>query len=140
MGAPITHRGTVEKVEGGMVHVTITASSACGSCQARQACGLAETQEKQVVVPCDDADAYVPGEQVTVGVRRSIGLRAVLLGYVGALVVLLAMLGMTIGVWGWSEGKGAVAALGTVAAYYVALWSLRKKIEHTIKFTITKHQ
>ena len=140
MKQQITHSGVVEKVEAGRVFVTITSSSACGSCQARQACELADTQEKQVVVPCAEAAEYAPGEAVTVGVRRSAGAKAVLLGYVGALVVLLAMLGITIGWWGWSETEGAAAALGTVTGYYVALWAMRKKIEHTIQFTITKNQ
>ena len=140
MAEPITHTGIVERVEKGRVVVTITSSGACGSCKARQACGLAETQEKQVVVACADAAAYVAGESVTVGVRRSAGALAVVLGYVGALVVLLVMLLITIGWMGMSEGAGAAASLGTVAGYYLALWSLRKKIEHTIQFTITKNQ
>ena len=140
MAKPIVHTGIVEQVEEGKVYVTITSSSACGSCKARQACGLAETQQKTVVVACADAADYAAGEPVTVGVRRSTGALAVVLGYVGALVVLLATLGITIGWWGWSDGKGAAAALGTVSGYYVVLWGLRKKIEHTIQFTITKNQ
>ena len=107
---------------------------------ARQACGLAETQEKSVAVKCADAAAYATGETVVVGIRRSAGALAVALGYVGALIVLLAVLLTTIGVLGWSEGAGASAALGGVALYYLLLWGLRRKIEHTIQFTITKNQ
>ncbi len=140
MAAPIEHTGRVDRVENGTVFVTITSTSACGSCKARQACGLAETQEKTVVVKCDDAAAYAAGDTVVVGVRRSAGALAVALGYVGALVVLLAVLLTTIGALGWSEGAGALAALGGVALYYLLLWGLRRKIEHTIQFTITKNQ
>lgn len=140
MAAPIEHTGRVERVEAGTVYVTITSSSACGSCKARQACGLAETQEKTVVVKCADATAYTAGEAVTVGVRRSAGALAVVLGYVGALVVLMGVLLATIGLLGWSEGLGALAALGSVAGYYGVLWALRNKIENTIQFTITKNQ
>ncbi|MCM1302168.1 MAG: SoxR reducing system RseC family protein [Alistipes senegalensis] len=140
MAAPIEHTGRVERVEADTVYVTITSSSACGSCKARQACGLAEAQEKTVVVRCADAAQYAPGDDVTVGVRRSAGALAVVLGYVGALVVLLAVLLVTVGVLGWNEGTGALAALGGVAVYYAALWALHRKIEHTIKFTITKNQ
>ena len=139
MEKPITHTGTVREIAQDKVVVAITSSAACGSCKARQACGLAETQEKLVEVPCAEAAAYAVGEEVTVGIRRSAGMRAVLLGYVGALAVLLAMLGITVGWWGWSEGKGAAAALGAVTGYYIVLWAMRRKIEHTIKFTITKN-
>ncbi len=135
----IEHTGVVARIEGDRVHVTITSSSACGSCKARQACGLAETQEKVVVVHTAAAADYAEGEQVTVAVRRSAGTLAVLLGYVGALVVLLAVLGATVGLFGWSEGAAALTALGGVGIYYLALWALNRRIEHTIKFTITKN-
>ena len=136
----IEHTGRVERVESDTVYVTITSSSACGSCKARQACGLAEAQEKTVVVRCADAAQYAAGDDVTVGIRRSAGARAVVLGYVGALVVLMGVLLITVGWLGWDEAAGAAAALGSVAGYYGALWSMRHKIEHTIQFTITKNQ
>ena len=136
----IEHTGRVERVESDTVYVTITSSSACGSCKARQACGLAEAQEKTVVVRCADAARYAAGDDVTVGIRRSAGARAVVLGYVGALVVLMGVLLITVGWLGWDEAAGAAAALGSVAGYYGALWSMRHKIEHTIQFTITKNQ
>ena len=136
----IEHTGRVERVESDTVYVTITSSSACGSCKARQACGLSEAQEKTVVVRCADAAQYAAGDDVTVGIRRSAGARAVILGYVGALVVLMGVLLITVGWLGWDEATGAAAALGSVAGYYGALWSMRHKIEHTIQFTITKNQ
>ena len=55
-----------------------------------------------------------------------------------ALAVLLAVLVGTIAVAGWSEGAGALAAIAGVGVYYFALWLFRRKIEHTIQFTITK--
>ena len=54
------------------------------------------------------------------------------------LAVLLAVLVGTIAVAGWSEGAGALAAIAGVGVYYFALWLFRRKIEHTIQFTITK--
>lgn len=138
MPSQIEHSGVVSRTEGDTVHVTITSHSACGSCRARQACGLAETQEKVVEVRTPDAARYAPGDAVVVGVRRRAGGIAVLLAYVGALVVLLAVLVVAVGPLGWSEGRAALAALAGVALYYVVLWLFRRKIEHTIQFTITK--
>ena len=73
-----------------------------------------------------------------VGVCRSAGMRAVALAYVGALAVLLAVLFAANAALGWSEGASALAALGGVGLYYVVLWLCRRRIEHTIHFTITK--
>ena len=47
--------------------------------------------------------------------------------------------GGDVAVLGWSEGRGALAALGAVGVYYCVLWLFRHKIEHTIHFSITKH-
>ena len=135
----IEHSGVVERTERDTVYVRITSRSACGTCKARQACGLAEAQDKIVVVKSPDAAQFAVGEQVIVGVRRSAGAVAVILAYVGALAVLLAVLVAAIAVLGWSEGRGALAALVAVGVYYCVLWLFRHKIEHTIHFSITKH-
>ena len=84
----IEHEGIVSRVEGDRVYVKITSQSACGTCKAREACGLAEAQEKIVEVTTPGAQQhYTAGESVTVGVRRSAGAVAVILAYVGALAV-----------------------------------------------------
>ena len=135
----IEHCGVVERTERDTVYVRITSHSACGTCKAREACGLAEAQDKIVAVATPEAGQYAAGREVMVGVRRSAGVRAVVLAYVGALAVLLAVLVAAVAVLGWSEGRGALAALGAVGVYYCVLWLFRHKIEHTIHFSITKH-
>lgn len=104
MAARIEHSGVVERTERDTVYVRITSHSACGTCKAREACGLAEAQDKIVAVKSPDAAQFAVGEQVMVGVRRSAGAVAVILAYVGALAVLLAVLVAAIAVLGWSEG------------------------------------
>ena len=84
------------------------------------------------------AAEYEAGDAVMVGVRRSAGMRAVVLAYVGALAVLMAVLVAAIAGMGWSEGVSALAAIAGVGVYYFVLWLCRTKIEHTIQFTITK--
>ena len=138
MAELIEHSGVVERTEGDTVYVRITSRSACGSCKARQACGLAEAQDKIVTVATPGAAEYAAGDAVTVGVRRSAGIRAVVLAYVGALAVLMAVLVAAIAGMGGSEGAGALAAIAGVGVYYFVLWLFRTKIEHTIQFTITK--
>ena len=104
VAARIEHSGVVERTERDTVYVRITSHSACGTCKAREACGLAEAQDKIVAVKSPDAAQFAVGA-----------------------------------VLGWSEGRGALAALGAVGVYYCVLWLFRHKIEHTIHFSITKH-
>lgn len=121
------------------VVVRITSRSACGSCAARAACGLAEAQEKLIEVKTADAARYAVGDEVTVGVKPYIGAKAVGLAYVGALVVLILALVLSVGVFGVSEGVGVLITLAAVALYYGVLWLVKDKIEHTIQFTINKN-
>ena len=139
MAELIEHSGVVERIEGDAVLVRITSHSACGSCKARAACGLAETQEKIVEVHTPESGSYHPGEEVSVGVRRRVGAVAVVYAYVGALAVLLVVLMVSSLALGWSDGASALAALAGVALYYGVLGLFRRRIEHTIHFTITKH-
>lgn len=134
----ITHTGTVERIESDTVYVRITANSACGACRAREACGMGEAQEKVIAVRTAQPDRFAVGEAVTVGVKRRMGGLAVVLAYVGALVVLLGVLATAIGWVGIGEGPAALAALAAVGIYYGTLWLFRRKIENTIQFTITK--
>ena len=137
MSEVVQHSGVVARVEEHRVVVRITSRSACGSCAARQACGLAEATEKEVEIYTEQAAAYRAGDAVMVGVRKRIGGRAVLIAYVGALVVLVGVLVVATAM-GLNEGLAVVVTLGAVAAYYGVLWLFRKKIEHTIQFTITQ--
>lgn len=138
MSELIEHTGRVVGVSEGCVHVAVEARSACAACAARSACGMSESAEKRVEVFTADAEAYAPGEAVTVSIRRGAGLLAVGLGYVGALAVLLAVLAVCVGPLGLSEGTAAVASMGGVAVYYGALWLLRRRIEAKIHIKIHK--
>ncbi|MBQ5637726.1 MAG: SoxR reducing system RseC family protein [Alistipes sp.] len=139
MAKEIQHIGTVAEVSAQQVVVRITSRSACGSCAARSACGLAEAQEKLIEVRTADAARYAVGDEVTVGVKPYIGAKAVGLAYVGALVVLILALVLSVGVFGVSEGVGVLITLAAVALYYGVLWLVKDKIEHTIQFTINKN-
>ena len=138
MSRIIEHIGTVERVEGDVVTVKIAAQSACGSCRARTACGMGESQEKMMEIRTPDAAAYSAGEQVTVGVRSDAAGLAVVLGYAGALAVLIVALTVCTQVCGLSDGAAALWSAGSVAAYYVVLWLCRGRIDKRINFTISK--
>ena len=139
MAQIVWHSGIVDRTEGRKVVVRITSRSACGSCAARQACGLAEATEKLVEVYTDSASDYAAGDAVEVGVKKSIGGKAVMLAYGGALIVLIVALILSIEVLGLGEGVAIVVTMAAVALYYAVLWLMREKIEHTIQFSITKN-
>lgn len=136
----VQHSGTVQSTEQGKVVVRITSRSACGSCAAKQACGLAEATEKIVEVYTTDWAQYKAGDEVLVGVKQQIGMKAVAMAYGGALVVLLAALILSTEVLHLGDGIAVLVTIGAVALYYGALWLMKDKIEQTIHFTITTNK
>lgn len=137
MAKEVQHSGTVESAEKGKVVVRITSRSACGSCAAKQACGLAEAQEKIVEVYTARWADFKAGDSVLVGVQQRVGMKAVALAYVGALVVLIATLALSIEFFGLGEGMAVLVTVAAVVLYYAVLWLLKDKIEQSIQFTIT---
>lgn len=137
MSKVVQHSGTVQSTEQGKVVVRITSRSACGSCAAKQACGLAEATEKIVEVYTTDWAQYKAGDEVLVGVKQQIGMKAVAMAYGGALVVLLAALILSTEVLHLGDGIAVLVTIGAVALYYGALWLMKDRIEQTIHFTIT---
>ena len=136
----IEHEGIVSRVEGDRVYVKITSQSACGTCKAREACGLAEAQEKIVEVTTPERSNTTPQAKALRSAsaecgrcRRYIGLCRRAGGAVGG------------------AGRGGRRAgmerrpqrlwrhLAAVGVYYCVLWLFRHKIEHTIHFSITKN-
>ena len=137
MAKVVQHSGTVDHTEQGKVVVRITSRSACGSCAAKQACGLAEATEKIVDIYTARWADFKSGDEVLVGVQQRVGMKAVALAYVGALVVLILALVLAIEVFKIGEGVAIVVTILALALYYGALWLFRDKIEQTIQFTIT---
>lgn len=138
MQGVVEHSGTVVRVERDRLFVRIEATGACGACRAREACGMGEARERIVEALLPEAASYAAGDEVTVGVRRSVGLRAVVVAYVGALAVLLAALVLGVSVLHWEERAAALASLGAVALYYGALRLLHRRIGRSVRFVVTR--
>ena len=134
----IEHVGAVAGIEKMCVHVEITSHSACSSCSARMACGMSESATKSVDVYTSRAAEFMVGDAVVVGVKKSMGITAVILAYVVPLVFLVTSLVIGLSLVATSEGFVALASLLSVAIYYLGLYLLRDKIESKIQFSITK--
>ncbi len=125
-------------VAAGVVRVAIVASGACHACRAKELCGMGESQQKIIEVRTPEAAHYAVGEQVVVSEEQRVAFRALMIGYIGAFVVLIAALVVTLAL-GLSEGVAATVSLVAVLLYYAGVYACRKKIEQKIYFTITKN-
>lgn len=139
MAAPeqgtIIHPGIVDHVEEDKVFVRILSQSACSSCHAKGFCSVSEVEEKVVEVDKSARDDFRKGDQVTVRMQQRLGRKAVLLGYVIPLVILVASIVLFVYILN-DEGLAALISLAMLVPYYAILYVLRKRLKQEFKFSI----
>jgi sigma-E factor negative regulatory protein RseC len=129
----IGHDGVVQKSDSNSVTVKIISESACSACHAEGICSLSGREEK--IVEVSGYYNVAPGDNVTVLMKQSNGFRAVLLGYVLPLILLISVM-IILASFSDSElitGTGAIASL---IPYYLIIWLFRKRISKKFSFTI----
>ena len=131
----ITHPGRILEVTPSQVLVQIEARSACASCHASPLCGMSESEQKIVSVPASLKDSYLPGQEVDVVLKASMGHKAVWLAYCIPLVVLLAVM-FTALKTGASELAAAGLGLCATAVYYFVIWLVRDRLRTEYNFII----
>lgn len=132
----IEHLGRVEAITATDIRVVIISQSACASCHAKGACTAADVAEKQIVVS-KPFHSYTVGEIVKVTMKQSLGYKALFLGYILPLIVLLVALFVFKAI-GFSEGISGLFSLGVLGPYYLVLYVFRKRIEKEFYFDIEK--
>lgn len=132
----IQHTGYIREINGNDIKVSIISQSACSSCHAKSACGVSDASEKIIDIK-RNPDGYTIGEQVTVYMKQSMGLKAVFMGYVLPFIVLFIVLIISINTIK-NEGISALLALGSLIPYYSLLYYLRDKVKQSFSFQIQK--
>ncbi|MDT3388048.1 MAG: SoxR reducing system RseC family protein [Bacteroidota bacterium] len=126
------HNGVVTAVDKGQVTVCIESHSACSSCEAHGKCGFAESKAKEIDIKTNYWQDYHVGENVTVGINKSLGLQAVALAYILPAVLMIAIfiiLNKYVGDL-WS----AVATIAFVAIYWGILALFRNRLQNRFTF------
>ena len=80
------HSGAITKINNSTITVALEANINCESCKAKAACGVSESNAKEIEIenPLNDLDnsgqLFQLNEQVDVLMREELGLKAVLIG------------------------------------------------------------
>lgn len=131
----IRHSGIVRKIDADYFYVSIVAQSACASCQVKGACNVTDLNEEVVEVPRQQSGNHQVGDRVNIMMRKSLGTRAVFLGYlfpfVLVLVTLIIMLNLFV-----DQGLAGLAALGILIPYYLVLYKFKDRLKRTFTFFI----
>jgi len=131
----IIHPGIIESINEDKVFVRILSQSACSSCHAKGACTIADVEEKIIETDIDPAGNRKPGDEVIVRMEESLGHKAVLMGYVIPLVVLVGSVILFLSIFK-HEGLAALLSLVMLVPYYFTLYLFRNKLRKEFRFRI----
>lgn len=135
MKTVISHKGTIEKIDGKHITVRIMQASGCAACGMSAHCDASESKEKRIDVIDDHAAEYEIGQRVMVTADSKSGYRAVLLGFGVPLLVMACALFGALAATG-DETLGALCGVGALVVYYVALYLVRGKLGKRFTFAI----
>lgn len=131
----IIHPGIIESINRDKVSVRILSHSACSSCHAKGACTVADIEEKIIEADLDESAGWKPGDQVMVQMEESLGRKAVVLGYVLPLAVLLVSIIVFLSLLK-HEGLAALISILMLVPYYFTLYFFRKRLQKEFRFRI----
>ena len=129
----ITHEGIIDHIENDIVFVRILSKSACAECHSKSMCGVSEMTEKLIEVK-QNISGFENGQTVNVILDRSLGNKAVLLGYFIPFLLLITTLILS-GFY-LSELWSGLLSLGILIPYYMLLFVFKDKLSKTFYFRI----
>ncbi|NQS88404.1 SoxR reducing system RseC family protein, partial [Patescibacteria group bacterium] len=77
----IRHEGIIEEIDNQEITVRFLSNSACSECHAKSVCSVSDSPEKHVVIESSGYH-YNTGDKVDIILARSLGFKALFLGYI----------------------------------------------------------
>jgi sigma-E factor negative regulatory protein RseC len=127
--------GIIERLDREIYFISITSQSACAACHSKAICGMTEGKDKTIEVPRKRNDDFKIGDEVEVLMEKSIGSKAVFIGYIIPFFMLLITLIVSLELF-QSEIISGILSITILAVYYFSLYYLRDKIKKNFKFSI----
>jgi len=95
---------------------------------------MADVKEKEIDIECHHGN-FAPGQEVSVVFRESLGITALLYGYVLPFILVLSML---IILYALTEDEvvAGLSALGTLFPYYITLYFFRGALKKIFTFEL----
>jgi len=129
------HSGVISKIAGGSIIVSLEQNIHCDSCRAKAACGISESNTKEVEI-MNSIDSFKINEHVNVVLKRTLGFKAVFWAYVFPFILVFSSLIITSGFL--KEWLAGILSLLILVPYYFMLYSLRNTLKSAFKMSILK--
>lgn len=136
VSAEVKHDGIVQSIDGDKIFVSIISKAACLSCKVNESCSTSEMSEKIIEVNRFE-ETFKIGDPVTVSLKETSGLKALMIGYMLPFAILLITL-LTIMEYTGDELMAGLVSLAILVPYYFLLFVLREKLKKQFSFFVHK--
>lgn len=135
----VRQSATVVRVSDREIEVEVCRPEACAACKARSVCSEGGTSggEGRRMTLVNDGQGYAVGERITLAMRRSTGLKAVVIAYLVPVFVIIGAL-LAFQAAQVRDTIAAVATLGVVGLYFLVVRLLRGRLERQMTIEIEK--
>ncbi len=131
----VKHDGVVSKISQHKITVSLKGSVHCEACNAKAACGVSESNSKEIEVE-GIVQPFRLDEKVEVVLRKSKGMKAVFWAYVFPFILLLATL--LISSLYYREWIAGLLAFAILIPYYGMLYLLKETFKKEFQISLIK--
>lgn len=133
----VNHVGKIVSATQNEVLVQVERGGACAGCSNKTACMFGDSTTQVIPIKTSHASSYVAGEEVTVSIQGSSGLKAVWYAYILPFILLITTF-ILVRLFIDSEPLQILFAFVPVALYYFILYKTRDKMDRKFNFSISK--
>lgn len=135
----IAHTGTVTRVEGRTAMVRVAdREEECQDCPAARLCALSKGDTDLTPVEIPKRLSVKAGDKVEFHGTEQLHRKAIVIATVIPCILLIAVMTAVYILTGGNQLIACLCGLGTMVAFFLALWLLRNIIAHEFRFEITR--
>jgi len=129
------HEGHVSRVQTDSIVVVLNPSVECSNCHARGACGVRESDNKEIEV-FNTGNSFKTQQRVTVELKKTTGMKAVFWAYV--LPFLLMSVTLVLAAQLAQEWLAGLLSLLILIPYYLTLYLLKDHLKQRFQVSVLK--
>ena len=132
----IEHTAIIKDIRSDHLQLNLLNVSSCAGCHAKSVCNVTESDAKTIEVPIKKG-SYKIGQEVKVVIDKSLGPKALFIGYlIPFLLVIFLLIVMTS--LGGNELQAAVISMSILLPYYFLVFLFNDKLERIFEMRVLK--
>ena len=133
----VKHSGVISKIIGDRITVSLEGNVNCNACNAKAACGVSESNKKEINIVNTDRSFHV-NEGVDVVLQKELGLKAVFWAYIFPFILVFAVLIVSSNFL--KEWIAGLLSLVVLIPYYLMLHIFNSSFERAFEISILKNK